>query len=269
MDFFESLLSKMGFTLGGRALSLALCKWLGCSGVLSLAIGFAVRAFLATEAAPAPGNMMSPTGSDSGANFDKEVTSPSSGNWRQYINLSEEKEGDSAPEPSTPRHQPTSDHTVDQPVQTQPPAAGPSEPRRDPSPAPVESPPSLSLSDQEILRQFLSEEGAAVEQQEQPGAPEAMPQAPAPAEDPDLIKTSIIQRMGEFYPTDPWDPENPLIREQLFPGGKGKSKIRPMTVEELIHIHDHVSRDGKKAYWAKELHRRIQNWDWQNPRGPS
>ncbi|GER43360.1 F-box and associated interaction domains-containing protein, partial [Striga asiatica] len=25
------------------------------------------------------------------------------------------------------------------------------------------------------------------------------------------------------------------------------------------HIHDRIIRDGKKAYWAKELHRRIQN----------
>ncbi|GER38227.1 sigma-54 dependent DNA-binding responseregulator [Striga asiatica] len=111
-------------------------------------------------------------------------------------------------------------------------------------------------------------EGNSESSTEQPGAPEAMPQAPA--EDTDhLIKTSIIQRMGELYPTDPWDPENELIREKLFPGGKGKTRIRPMTVEELNHIHDRIIHDGKKAYWAKELHRRIQNWDWENPRGPS
>lgn len=40
--------------------------------------------------------MMAPEG----ANCEK-VTSSSSGNWRQYLNLSSENEGDSAPEPST------------------------------------------------------------------------------------------------------------------------------------------------------------------------
>lgn len=58
-------------------------------------------------------------------------------------------------------------------VVEQPPAAGPSEPRRDLSHVPPRSPPSLSLSDQEVLKQFFLEEGAAVEQQEQPGVPEA------------------------------------------------------------------------------------------------
>lgn len=43
--------------------------------------------------------MMAPEG----ANCDKEVTSSSSGNWRQYLNFSSEKEGDCAPEPSTAR----------------------------------------------------------------------------------------------------------------------------------------------------------------------
>lgn len=34
---------------------------------------------------------------------DREVTSSSSGNWRQYLDLSSDKEGDSAPDPSTAR----------------------------------------------------------------------------------------------------------------------------------------------------------------------
>lgn len=46
-----------------------------------------------------------------------------------------------------------------------PPAAGPSEPIGDPTHAPLESPRSLSLSEKEVLQQFLFEEGAAVEQQ--------------------------------------------------------------------------------------------------------
>lgn len=102
------------------------------------------------------------------------------------------------------------------------------------------------------------------------GAPEALPQAPAPTEDPDLITREIITKMREFDPGDPWDPENPLIRgEKIFPGGRGISNIRPMTVEELKQLRDHLNHGGKKSYWAKELRRRIRNWDWKNPRGPS
>lgn len=97
--------------------------------------------------------------------------------------------------------------------------AGPSEPRGDPAHAPVESPPLLSLSEQEYLQQFFLEEGAAVEQQQQPEVQEALPQAPVPAEDPEAIKNGIIIQMKELYPGDPWDPDNPLIR-----GWKRKKK---------------------------------------------
>lgn len=41
-----------------------------------------------------------------------------------------------------------------------------------------------------------------------------------------------------------------------------------MTIEELQKILYRLERDGKKSYWAKELHRRIDTWTWQNPRGP-
>lgn len=67
VDLFQAMLGKIGFSLGSRALSVVLIR-MGCSGVLTLAIGFAVRALLATEAAPVLGNMMSPTGSDSAPN---------------------------------------------------------------------------------------------------------------------------------------------------------------------------------------------------------
>ena len=50
IPFFQALLSKAGLSLGGRALSLVLCKGLGCSGGLALAIGFAARALFASEA---------------------------------------------------------------------------------------------------------------------------------------------------------------------------------------------------------------------------
>lgn len=102
--------------------------------------------------------------------------------------------------------------------------------------------------------------------------PGEQPQAPAPAEDPELltITRSIIAKMKLLYPNDPWNPDNPLIRgEKIFAGGKGKKHIRPMTIEELLNIFNHLERDGKKSYWAKELHRRIDTWTWQNPRGPS
>jgi hypothetical protein len=57
--FFQALLSKAGVFLGARALSFFLIK-IGCSGGLALAIGFAVRALLAAEAAPPFGNAVSP-----------------------------------------------------------------------------------------------------------------------------------------------------------------------------------------------------------------
>ena len=95
VEFFYVLLNRIPFFLMGHALSM-LCLKLG----LPKAIASFARALLTAEGASSIGNMVMPSGSDSGANFDKEVTSPSSGNWRQYLNLSEE-EGDSAPEPST------------------------------------------------------------------------------------------------------------------------------------------------------------------------
>nr|AGC78899.1 hypothetical protein [Vicia faba]AGC79012.1 hypothetical protein [Vicia faba] len=45
MDFFHALLSKVGFSLGGRALSFAL-RGLGCSAGLALTVDFTLRALL-------------------------------------------------------------------------------------------------------------------------------------------------------------------------------------------------------------------------------
>ena len=97
---FQAFFCKMSLFLGGRALSFALFKW-GCSGSLALAIVFSIRTLLSGEAAPFSANMMLPTGANSGANCDQEVTSPSSANWQQYLDLSSEKEGASTHEPST------------------------------------------------------------------------------------------------------------------------------------------------------------------------
>lgn len=54
MDFFHALLSKVGFSLGGRALSFAL-RGLGCSAGLALTVYFALRALLTYQ-----NHMMSP-----------------------------------------------------------------------------------------------------------------------------------------------------------------------------------------------------------------
>jgi len=78
-----------------------------------------------------------------------------------------------------------------------------------------------------------------------------------------LLKLQSYKGCGTFTPRDPL---NPLIKASLFPGGKGKTKKRPMTLEELLHIEQHLLRNGKKSHWAKELHRRIHSWDWEHPR---
>lgn len=81
----------MSFFLGGRALSFALFKWgCSCSVGLALTVGFALQVLLTGEGFT---NMMAPSGA-SGAS--------SSGNWREYLNLSSDNEGDSAPKQATP-----------------------------------------------------------------------------------------------------------------------------------------------------------------------
>ena len=91
--FFHALVDKVGFSLGSRAISFAL-RGVGSSGGIALAILF----FASLTAEDAPGHQMAHSGDG-----DREVTSSSSGNWRQYLNLSSDKEGDSSPDPSTAR----------------------------------------------------------------------------------------------------------------------------------------------------------------------
>lgn len=67
MDFFQSLLSKAGVSMGCRALCSFVFK-IECSGALALAIGFAVKALLATEAAPYLANMVLPAGAEASVN---------------------------------------------------------------------------------------------------------------------------------------------------------------------------------------------------------
>nr|QKI31989.1 hypothetical protein [Ombrophytum subterraneum] len=114
-----------------------------CGGGLVIAVVFYLLG-------PELAKMMAPSGasgasSSEATSVDKgptrnEASSSGSESWKQYpyLNLSSDNEGNGSAAPSTdrtPRHKPTSDQTVDQQVQTQPPApaAGPSEPRRDPS----------------------------------------------------------------------------------------------------------------------------------------
>ena len=76
MDFFHALLEKVGFSLGGRALSFAL-RGLGCccSAGLALTVGFALRALLTGEDFT---HMMIPFGEGtSGASSSESPASPS------------------------------------------------------------------------------------------------------------------------------------------------------------------------------------------------
>ncbi|KAK4414737.1 hypothetical protein Salat_2580600 [Sesamum alatum] len=154
------------------------------------------------------------------------------------------------------------EHEVNQPVKPEPPDLDPS--KTSTSRGPVESPTSLYLSAQEFLKQLFGQEDDIVEEEEQPGVLEAMPQAPAPEEE---RKTSIILRIKELYPNDPWDPEDSCLRENIFLGGNIRNR-RPTMIDEMNKILG-ISHHDKKTYWAKELARRIQNWDWQNPHDTS
>ena len=77
MDFFHALLSKVGFSLGGRALSFPL-RGLGCccSAGLALTVGFALRALLTGEEFT---HMMIPFGEGtSGASSSESPATPAS-----------------------------------------------------------------------------------------------------------------------------------------------------------------------------------------------
>lgn len=86
------LLSKVGFSLGGRALSVLLCK-LGCSQSLALAFVFIVRAVIAAEPESSK-MMMAPSGSSG--------TASSSGRPTIDLNLPPADE----PEPASTSDQP-------------------------------------------------------------------------------------------------------------------------------------------------------------------
>jgi hypothetical protein len=91
---FQTTMEKVGLALGGRALSFALCK-MGCSGGLTLAIVFAVRAIISNEAPPSLGKMVLPAGTEAGESL-------SNGSWRQYLDFSPDKEVNQTPGPQAP-----------------------------------------------------------------------------------------------------------------------------------------------------------------------
>lgn len=84
---FDMLLLKVKFWLVNKSLRFLLSRLGCCTGIFCIATIFI---FIDPELA----KMMMPPGASEG-------TPSSSGNWRQYRNWSSEKEGDSAPEPST------------------------------------------------------------------------------------------------------------------------------------------------------------------------
>jgi len=91
MDLFQSLLSKMGLSLGGRALSFFVSRCLGLEGGLALAIAVLFKAIFTAEAAPDLGNQMASSGAENSVS-----------SWHQYLrNSSSNTEGESAHEPSS------------------------------------------------------------------------------------------------------------------------------------------------------------------------
>lgn len=90
IDVFFALLSKVGFSVGGRALSFALCT-LGCSGFLASAIAFFVKILISNDSI---GKMVLPAGTEAGE-------SESSGSWRKYLHCLSRKE---IPPPNHPPH---------------------------------------------------------------------------------------------------------------------------------------------------------------------
>lgn len=100
LELIQYIQGRLPLCLGGRALSLVLRNWLGCSGGLALALGFAIRALLSSESAPFFGgnmmNMVSPTGADSGA------YGASSSSGRPPLDLNLPPADEPAPDPALP-----------------------------------------------------------------------------------------------------------------------------------------------------------------------
>ena len=93
IDVCNTILWKMGFSLGGRALSLAL-RGFGFSAGLAFALALPFRLLLASEDAPFLGKTVLPSGTEAGE-------SSNSGSWGKDLKLSSYKEEDSAPAPET------------------------------------------------------------------------------------------------------------------------------------------------------------------------
>lgn len=123
MDLFQSLLSKIGFSLGSRVL---LSRGLGCEGWPLLVLIFsAFGIFDGTIMNMMGGNETGPHRGDAGPSSTQNSESDS-GSWRKYLNSPEDKEGNSGPESSTshnPGHPPQEGEAPNLPIGVMGPAA--------------------------------------------------------------------------------------------------------------------------------------------------
>lgn len=90
MDFFQALLSKVGFSLGNRALCSLFIK-IGCPMSLAFAIGFLVKTFLAAEVA----TYMNTPDSGASSSFPKPE-------WERALSLPDNQQA--LPSPMLPNH---------------------------------------------------------------------------------------------------------------------------------------------------------------------
>lgn len=107
MDFFQSLLSKMGRSLGSRVL---LSRGLGCEGGLLLVLILAAFGiFDETIMNMTGGNEtvnQGPHRGDAGS-YSTDNSEADSGSWRQYLNLSSDKEENAGPSNALPAPSPS------------------------------------------------------------------------------------------------------------------------------------------------------------------
>jgi len=180
IPYFITLLERLAFSLGGRALSLALCKSLGCSGGLALAIGFSARALFASGA---PADLLHFMNED-GA----EASSPS---WTAVLGSSH-----SDPETANP--------SVNQPLAGPVPPANPGEAAGQPD---EDIPPVIPYPyqpDQVIGGDSVNSIQLRLLANEPFPSAEKCRQTRLEAEDLFEVKVDIIQIMSVLDPTGDW-----------------------------------------------------------------
>ena len=274
LDFFQPLLSKVGSSVGGRALSLALSK-LGCSGGLSLAIGFAVRAILTAEIAPQM-MMGDPAGTESGASG-----ASSSDSWQKYLNLPSDSEESATHELSTSsswsgswiqrwlspevsssapneRAQEASTAISSQPAENQPGGLPAANPEAAPPQLIQPNPPGQQTPIQEHLGDHLSPEDRAhivhrINMRLLLAAEKKTGWQP-PMEKIDTLiklKSQVIDRMGELDPHPFWVEEQ--SRKNLLADSirtKSDWEYNPVTLDKKLR---QLTQHGKNCSFYNEL----------------